>query len=63
MGTLKNRWSGAGYDQEEAYFYQRDRELIEARKAKLKLEVIQGGGGGKTEAHHTPRSAAVKKAA
>lgn len=44
MNTLRRNWNKAGYDQEEAFFFKKDRELIEQSKEKGKgLRLIQGG--------------------
>ena len=44
MTNLKKSLSQAGYNQEEAYFFQKERELIEkARAERPKLQLIQGG--------------------
>ena len=43
MKNIKNGSSKAGYDQEEAYFYKRDQELIQEMKKKSHLQLIQGG--------------------
>ncbi len=44
MPDMKNSRSRAGYDQEEAYFFERNRELIETqRTAKPELVLLPGG--------------------
>ncbi len=55
MKRLKDSAAAAGYDQEEAYFYKREQELIQNLRSKAKLTLIQGGkadsqeGGSTTE--------------
>lgn len=43
MNTLRKNLSKAGYDQVEAYFAQRDREMIAELRKKTKLVLLQGG--------------------
>jgi len=64
---LKKRWSQAGYSQEEAYFFQKDRELIQKRKEKPKLLLISGKSGRSVDNRATdvspPAAVSLKKAA
>jgi hypothetical protein len=47
--TGKKNASRAGYDQEEAYFYKREQELIEKmRSGRPKLELVSGSVDGKS---------------
>lgn len=67
-GDLKKMWSQAGYNREEAYFFQKDRELIQKRKEKPKLLLIAGKSsesvdGRTTETSPPPEVASLKKAA
>lgn len=44
MGTqVKKNLMNVDHDREEAYFFHREKELIENLREKLKLELIQGG--------------------
>lgn len=64
MGSsLKKGWSQAGYDLEEAYFFLKDRELIEKQKQRPKLELIQGGGQGTKKSDRPAMHAASGKKA
>lgn len=69
MSVLKDARQKAGYDVEELWFHQKDRELIaKMRQRENGLKVIQGGKSGKGKdsedkppAHHEERQR--KKAA
>lgn len=46
MKNLRSSLKASGYDSEEAYFYARERELIQKMReanGRPKLEVLQGG--------------------
>ena len=43
MSVLKSARQKAGYDNEELWFHQRDRELIDKMKSKPHLQLIKGG--------------------
>ncbi len=43
MSVLKSARMKTGYDSEELWFHQRDRELIDKMKSKPHLTLIQGG--------------------
>lgn len=45
MPDMKNVRSKAGYDQEEAYFFEKDRELIAKIKGRPTLTLLPGGKG------------------
>jgi hypothetical protein len=61
MSTVRKNMANAGYSQEDAYFFEKDQELIKElrfKNQKPKLELIQGGkrdepkpraGGGRPE--------------
>lgn len=63
--ALKKGWSKAGYDQEEAYFFFKEQELIQKQRERPKLELIQGGGQGAAGRTEPPnlRTISAKKAA
>lgn len=64
MPNMKNVNSKAGYDQEEAYFFERNRELIEKKKAtKPELVVLQGGKANNLAPASPPGRQSEKKAA
>lgn len=42
MKRLKSSAAGAGYDQEELYFFKKDQELIQKNRLKPNLRLIQG---------------------
>ena len=64
MPDTKNTRSKLGYDQEEAYFFERNRELIE-KKRSVKPELVLLPGGRKEDARLAapPGQQATKKAA
>ena len=64
MPDMKNARSRAGYDQEEAYFFERNRELIEKQRS-TKPELVLLPGGRKEDARPAapPGLKLAKKAA
>ncbi len=48
MGILKDDLARNGYNQEEAYFYKLNRELVDKLKQKAKLKLIKGGKSDET---------------
>lgn len=67
MNTLRRNLQKAGYSQEDGYFYQKDRELIEKLKRKgSHLTLIRGGGEASSSAkseYSPPESSSFRKAA
>lgn len=63
MGNFREKLKQSGYDAEEAYFHQKDRELIQElhKKDRSHLKLLQGGKSEKTT--QQPAKGSSKKAA
>ncbi|HVK61919.1 MAG TPA: hypothetical protein VM432_10230 [Bdellovibrionales bacterium] len=68
MKNFRDSLKSSGYDHQEAYFYQRDRELIEKLRAKNgrgrpKLLLLEGGNQSSANQQARPRNQSARKAA